>query len=135
MAVVNEGNGVTYTFSGIAFDPISLQVPGYSREMIDLTNLDNSAVRTKIGAALADWQPFVLRTAFDPDGVDGWPAGGEGSAFVVTFPGGANITIYAVASDVAPVELANNERPINEITFTPTNLNSGVETAPAYSAI
>lgn len=135
MAVLNEGNGVSYTFTGFALDPITMQVAGYNREPIDLTTLSNSAVKTYVTSALADYQPFTLVSEFDATQVDSMPSGGEGGAFVITFPNsGGSLTFYASLLSVGNTEIANATRPTFELTFQPTNRNAGVETVPAYSA-
>lgn len=134
MAVINEGNGVGYTYSGITLDPITMQLAGFEREEIDLTTLSNSAVQTAVTSILAKYQPFTVVTEMDPAEYDGFSAGGEGGSFVVTFADNSTITIYANVLSLGPVEIANATRPTYEFTFLPTNLNSGAETAPAYAA-
>lgn len=133
MAVINEGNGVSYTYSGITLDPISMQLAGFNRENIDLTTLSNTAVKTSVTSILAEYQPFTVVTEMDPAEYDGFSAGGEGGSFKVTFADGSSLTLYANVLSTAPVEIANATRPTYEFTFQPTNLNSGVETAPAYA--
>ena len=135
MAVQNEGNGVSYTYSGITLDPISMQVPGFTREAIDLTTLSNSAVTTSVTSILANYEAFTLVTEMDPAEYDGFSAGGEGGSFVITFADNSNITFYANVLSLGQVEIANSTRPTYEFQFQVTNLNSGVETVPAYSAI
>ena len=134
MAVFNEGNGVSYTYAGIALDPISMQVPGFSRETIDLTTLSNTAVQTAVTSILAKYDQFTLVTEMDPAEYDGFSAGGEGGSFVITFVDTSTITLYANVAGSGAVEIANATRPTYEFTFEVTNLNSGTETAPAYTA-
>ena len=134
MAVINEGNGVSYTYVGIALDPISMQVPGFTREEIDLTTLSNTAVQTMVTSILAKYDQFTLITEMDPAEYDGFSAGGEGGSFKITFADTSDITLYANVVSLGPVEIANATRPTYEFTFAVTNLNSGTETAPAYTA-
>lgn len=134
MAVINEGNGVSYTYSGITLDPITIQVAGFEREAIDVTTLSNAAVRTYVTSTLADYQPFTVTTEFDAAEYDGFSAGGEGGSFVITFDDTSTLTFYANLLSLDAVDLENSTRPIYSFTFQPTNLNSGTETAPAYTA-
>ena len=134
MAVFNEGNGVSYTYSGITLDPISMQVPGFSRETIDLTTLSNAAVQTSVTSILAKYEQFTLVTEMDPAEYDGFSAGGEGGSFKITFADTSSITLYANIVSLGSVEIANATRPTYEFTFEVTNLSSGVETVPAYAA-
>ena len=133
MAELNEGHGVTYTFAGITLPPIAMEVPGWVKEFIDLTNLDNSDVKTAKGAALRKIKDFKMRTAFDPAEIDGLPEGS--AAFVITFPNsGGTITIHCEIIEVDNIPLENDTRPVYELNFGVTNLAAGVETPPAYAA-
>ena len=130
MSTPAEGNGITFTYSGITLDPISIQLPGWSKQQIDVTNLNNTSVMTKAVATLKEYDDIVLRTAFDFSEYAGI-TGSEGT-FVVTYSG-TTITFYAQLSSIAAVDLENGVRPVFELNFTVTNLNSGSETAPAYA--
>ena len=52
MAVQNEGHGVTYTFAGLTLSPVAMELPGWMREMIALSNLTNVDVETQTAAVL-----------------------------------------------------------------------------------
>ena len=55
--------------------------------------------------------------------------------FVFTFPNsGGTVTVWCQISDVDNTKLELNDRPLYDITFSPTNLNAtGVETPPVHA--
>lgn len=133
MAVIKNGNGVTYTFSGITLPHQTMTIPGWDREEIDMTNLTNSAVKTKLLGTLREISEFSLTTEFDPDLIDSLPT--DNQTMVITFPNaGGAITLWCQLKSVGEITMENDTRPQFELTFTVTNLNgSDVETAPAYA--
>ena len=133
MAAINEGNGVTYTYAGITMDPVSMTVPGYSHEEIDLTNLDNTEYMTAACGTLKKSTTFSLVTPFDP-ALIALPAAAS-ATFAIVFPNsGGTITVYCQLKEQEEVPLENNTRPLYNLTFLVTNLNGTTETGPAYSA-
>ena len=133
MAVVNKGNGVTYTYSGITLAPISMEVPGFDRDEIDLTNLNNVEHMTSTLGTLKKASTFTLVTEFDPALID-LPTAAS-ATFAIVFPNsGGTITIYVELKGHDNITIENGTRPVLSMTFQVTNLNGTTETGPAYSA-
>jgi hypothetical protein len=129
MADVYEGNGVDFTFSGLTLDVKTIEIPGFTQEEIDISTLSNTSVKTKYVAALKDYEKLVMNLNYDPSVT--LPTTEQ--ALVISVPGEGSITYYAKISEVGSVTFNNDEQPILPVSFTITNLNSGVETPPAFS--
>jgi len=130
MADVYEGNGVDFTFSGLTLDVKTIEIPGFTQEEIDISTLSNTSVKTKYVAALRDYEKLVMNLNYDPSVT--LPT--DEQNLVISVPGEGSITYYAQISEVGSVTFNNDEQPILPVSFTITNLNSGVETPPAFSA-
>jgi len=129
MADVYEGNGVDFTFSGLTLDVKTIEIPGFTQEEIDISTLSNTSVKTKYVAALKDYEKLVMNLNYDPSVT--LPT--DEQSLVISVPGEGSITYYAQISEVGSVTFNNDEQPILPVSFTITNLNSGVETPPAFS--
>jgi len=129
MADVYEGNGVDFTFSGLTLDVKTIEIPGFTQEEIDISTLSNTSVKTKYVAALRDYEKLVMNLNYDPSVT--LPT--DEQNLVISVPGEGSITYYAQISEVGSVTFNNDEQPILPVSFTITNLNSGVETPPAFS--
>jgi hypothetical protein len=129
MADVYEGNGVDFTFSGLTLDVKTIEIPGFTQEEIDISTLSNTSVKTKYVAALKDYEKLVMNLNYDPSVT--LPTTEQ--ALVISVPGEGSITYYAKISEAGSVTFNNDEQPILPVSFTITNLNSGVETPPAFS--
>ena len=129
MADVYEGNGVDFTFSGLTLDVKTIEIPGFTQEEIDISTLSNTSVKTKYVAALRDYEKLVMNLNYDPSVT--LPT--DEQSLVISVPGEGSITYYAQISEVGSVTFNNDEQPILPVSFTITNLNSGVETPPAFS--
>lgn len=132
MPVVFEGQGSTFTMSGLTLAPKKITVPGWSKEEIEITNLNNTDVKTFILAKLKKIKDLVLSCEYDPSAVI--PEGNQ--TVVINFAGTTeNITFWADVKETGDVDMNTDEQPVEDITLTVTNVNdSGVETPPAYSA-
>lgn len=131
MGAVYEGNGVTFTFSGFTLEPKTIELPGFTKEEINISTLSNSSDHTKFVAALRDWGKLFMTTPFDPTVYGALPTTEQ--ALVISVPSEGSITYYAKISELDTVTLANDEEPVYRIGFSITNRNSGVETGPAFS--
>ena len=134
MSLVFEGQGSTFTVTGLTLEPKSITVGGWNKEEIDVTNLSNSEVKTFIMATLKTVSNLVLNLEFDPSVFSALP---EGNAlWTINFAGTTeNIAFWGDIMEVGDVELATDNQPVFDLTIKPTNRNaSGAETAPAYSA-
>jgi len=129
MADVYEGNGVDFTFSGLTLDVKTIEIPGFTQEEIDISTLSNTSVKTKYVAALKDYEKLVMNLNYDPSVT--LPTTEQ--ALVISVPGEGSITYYAQISEAGSVTFNNDEQPILPVSFTITNLDSGVETPPAFS--
>lgn len=134
MSVINEGHGVTFTFAGLTLAPVAMELPGWVKEMIDLTNLNNTSVKTQMAAVLKKINDFKMRVEFDAAEIDGLPETNQ--TFIFTFPNsGGTVTVWCQITSVDNVPLENGARPLYDLTFGVTNLNgSNVETPPVYAA-
>jgi len=135
MALTFEGQGTTFTMAGLTLAPKKITVPGWSKEEIDVTNLNNTDVKTFILATLRTIANLVLTLEFDASVYGAIP---EGNLEVtVTFSGTTeNIVFWCDPQEVGDVEEETDNQPTFDLTLKVTNRNgSGVETAPAYSAI
>jgi hypothetical protein len=131
MSVVYEGNGVTFTYSGLTLLPQTIAIPGWSKEELDISTLSNSAVRTKFVAALKDYNKLFMTTEWDPAEYDNLPEVEQ--TLVVTVPNEGTITFYAELSEIDDQSMENDAQPLYRLGFSITNLNSGVETVPVFS--
>jgi hypothetical protein len=134
MSLHFEGQGTTYTVSGLTLEPKTISVPGWTKEEIDVTNLSNSEFKTFILATLKTSANIVLNLEFDPSIYSALP---EGAAeWKINFSGTTeNITFWADIMEVGDVSQETDAQPVFDLTVKVTNRNdSGVETAPAYSA-
>jgi hypothetical protein len=119
MGETYEGNGVDFTFSGLTLEPKTIEIPGWSKEELKISTLQNASVHTKFVAALKDYGKLFIVTPFD--------------AAVISVPSVGSITFYAEISELDAITQANDEVPEYRIGFSITNLNAGVETAPAFT--
>lgn len=131
MAETYEGNGVDFTFSGLTLDPKTIEIPGWTKEELNISTLQNTSVHTKFVAALKDYGKLFIVTPFDASVYGSLPTTEQ--SLVISVPGSGSITFYAKISELDTVSLANDEVPEYRIGFSITNLSSGVETAPAFS--
>lgn len=131
MAETYEGNGVDFTFSGLTLDPKTIEIPGWTKEELNISTLQNTSVHTKFVAALKDYSKLFIVTPFDASVYGSLPTTEQ--SLVISVPGSGSITFYAKISELDTVSLANDEVPEYRIGFSITNLSSGVETAPAFS--
>jgi len=131
MAETYEGNGVDFTFAGLTLEPKTIEIPGWTKEELNISTLQNTDVHTKFVAALKDYGKLFIVTPFDASQYGSLPATEQD--LVISVPSVGSITFYAEISELDTVTLANDEVPEYRIGFSITNLNSGVETAPAFS--
>jgi hypothetical protein len=131
MAETYEGNGVDFTFAGLTLDPKTIEIPGWTKEELNISTLQNTSVHTKFVAALKDYGKLFIVTPFDASVYGSLPTTEQ--SLVISVPGSGSITFYAKISELDTVSLANDEVPEYRIGFSITNLSSGVETAPAFS--
>lgn len=130
MAASQEGHGFSYTFTGITLKPKKLQIPGWSKDWLDLTNLTNTEWMTGAAAALKKSKNFKLVTEMDVDLADGLPE--TAGPFAIT-DGTKTYTVYCQLVDVENVDIEAGAVPLYELEFGVTNLNAGIETGPAVT--
>jgi len=131
MAELQEGNGVTYTYSGLTLAATRITIPGWDKEEIDLTTLANTAVKTATLGALKKYGKLVIETIVDLALYDAFP---ESNATLAITSGSESITFWAQLSNTTAVDLENDARPLYSLEFLITNLNgSGVETVPVHA--
>lgn len=136
MAVHYEGQGTTFTRAGLTLAPKTITMPGWSRTMIDITNLGNAAFKTKVVATLKETKEIVLTLEFDPAVYGALSASEDNATTVIDFCGSTEcITLWSAISDISDVSLETDTQPTFDLTLTVTNLNgSSVETGPVYAA-
>jgi hypothetical protein len=132
MALTFDMQGTTFTRSGITLAPKSMTVPGWAKESIDVTTLNNSGVRTFAMKKLKTINDFVLTLVFDAAVYAAIPTGN--GQWTVAFPDGAgSLTFWGDVMSVGDVSAdeGSTDQPTFDLTIKVTNLNSsGAETAP-----
>lgn len=133
MAVQFEGQGTTFTRSGLTLKPKTITVPGWTKEEMDVSTLSNTAFRTFVLKKLKTVNDLVLKLEFDAAVYKAIP---EGNAqWTITFPDAAgSVVLWADAKEVGDVEVDvdNNDQLMFDLTLKVTNRNgSGTETGPA----
>lgn len=131
MAVTFEGNGVTFTYSGLTLEPETITVPGWERADIERSTLSNSAVHTTLVAKLRKYGKLQITTQADFSQVESLPQTNQ--TLVIAVPTVGSITYYADLSVFNPTALENDAAPSFQLEFTITNLNGTTETAPAFT--
>lgn len=133
MSVQFEGQGTTFTRSGLTLKPKTITVPGWTKEEMDVSTLSNSAFRTFLLKKLKTVNDLKLKLEFDAAVYKAIPEGN--GSWVITFPDGAgSITLWGDIKEVGDVEpdVDSNDQLMFELTVKITNRNgSGAETAPA----
>jgi len=135
MAVTFEGQGTTFTMSGLTLNPKKITVPGWSKEEIDVTNLNNTDVKTFVLATLRTINDIALTLEFDPSVYAAIPEGN--TSITITFSGTTEkITFYGDVKEVGDVDEETDNQPTFDVTIKITNRDaSGAETAPVYAAV
>jgi hypothetical protein len=131
MGETYEGNGVDFTFAGLTLEPKTIEIPGWSKEELKISTLQNTDVHTKFVAALKDYGKLFIVTPFDASEYGSLPETEQD--LVISVPSVGSITFYAEISELDAITQANDEVPEYRIGFSITNLNAGVETAPAFT--
>lgn len=131
--VVFEGQGTTFTRSGLTLKPKSITVPGWEKDEMDISTLSNSAFRTYMLKKLKKVDDLVLKLEFDPTVYKSLPS--TNGEWTITFPDGAgSIVLWGDIKKVGSIEPAvDSNNPLEfDITVKITNRNgSGAETGPA----
>lgn len=133
MAVQFEGQGTTFTRSGLTLKPKTITVPGWTKEEMDVSTLSNTAFRTFVLKKLKTVNDLVLKLEFD---AAVWKAIPEtNGSWTITFPDSAgSVVLWADVKELGDVEVDvdNNDQLMFDLTLKVTNRNgSGVETGPA----
>ena len=131
MAEIYEGNGLDFTFSGLTLEPKTIEIPGWTKEELNISTLQNVSAHTKFVAALKDYGKLFITTAFDPAEYGSLPETEQ--ALVITVPSQGSITFMAKISEMESISTENDSVPEYRIGFSITNLNAGVETIPAFT--
>lgn len=137
MTEVYEGVGASITFatSAVSFGIEKISGGGgWSKEIIDVSTLSNTAGKTKVLAKLKDYEDFTVTVIMDTEKVHN-TSFATNEQITIAFPSVGSLVLWGAVSGVAPGDLAIDDKPTSEITITVTNRNgSGVETVPSFSA-
>ena len=106
MSEIYEGNGLNFTFSGLTLEPKTITIPGWTKEELNISTLQNSAVHTKFVAALKDYGKLFITTAFDPSIYGSLPSTEQ--TLVITVPSVGTITFYAKISELDDISNEND---------------------------
>jgi len=131
MASTFEGNGVSFTFAGLTLKAQTIEIPGWTKAILDISTLSNVAARTKFVGALKDFGSLVLNCEFDASVYDSLPETEQ--TLIITVPSVGTITYWAKMSELGSVTMANDEQPLYPITLAITNLTGTTETVPVFS--
>lgn len=133
MSLVVDGQGTTFTRSGLTLKPKTITIPGWSKEECDVSTLSNAAVRTFILKKLKTIGDMVLKLTYDPTVYKALPE--TNGQWVITLPDAAGThTFWGDVKEVGDVEVDvdSNDQLVFDLTIKITNLNgSSVETIPA----
>ena len=107
---------------------ISISGGGFTREMLDDTDLSNANWMTKVGASLRSMEDVTVEAKISASGfVD------ENCRISLTAPG-VTLSFWGQVSNSGSLNLAVNTGITKSITITPTNLDdSGNESAPTVT--
>lgn len=133
MSVLIDAIGTTYTLSGLTLKANEIDLPGWEKDEIDVTKLDNAAYRTYVMGTLKKVDDLTLSgIQFDAAVYKAIP---EGNAqLTITLPGAAGtLTYWVQVKKVTPPKLSRDGGEVTfDVTLKVTNRNgSGVETGPA----
>lgn len=130
MATTFEGQGSTFTKSGLTLGVKEITLPGWSKGEIETTLLANTDVKTFVLEKLRTTKDIQLVLDFDKAPYMAIPEGN--SLCVITLPDAAGtISFWGDVKEVGDVKLSTGEKPEVTCTIKVTNRNaSGVETAP-----
>ena len=139
MATKNyEGVGITVTFgtTAVTLELVDVNLPGWEREVIDVSHLGQSAddYKMKVLAKLKDMPSFDIEVHQEPATAfnTSWA---RNELISIAFPD--SIGTLAFWGGVSAIAQGNNtmdDKPTDTYTITPTNRNgSGTYTAPAWS--
>lgn len=133
MAVSFEGQGTTFTRSGLTLKPKTITVPGWEKDEMDVSTLSNTAFRTYILKKLKKIDDLVLKLEFDLAVYKALPA--SNGEWTITFSDAAGtVVLWGDIKKVGGIELDvdSNDQLVFDLTVKITNRNgSGVETGPA----
>jgi hypothetical protein len=137
MSLVVEGHGFSVSHAGVSItqNPISIEIPGFTRAELDRTTQGNTAVKTGRVAKLRAYENFTHTYPHDQSDIAAWEASSGSALQTITFPDSlGTYTVYCEVLSVGNVGEETDNRPTYEVTFKVTNLNGTTETAPSFSA-
>jgi hypothetical protein len=139
MSLVVEGHGFSVAHGALSItqSPITVELPGWTREELERTTQNNSSWKTKDLGDLKELEDFSHQFPYDPADYATWQGAADSDvAHVITFPNGTSTyTVYGKIKSVGNISQETDGRPVYDVTFTPTNVDgSGTETGPSYSA-
>lgn len=138
MSLVVEGHGFTVAHGALSIteNPISLELPGYTRAELDRTTQGNTGVKTAQVSKLRAYENFTHTYPHNPADIATWEGAGTTSVLqTITFPDSiGSLAIYCQVLSVGNISQETDNRPTYEVTFKVTNLNGTTETAPVFTA-
>jgi len=140
MSITYDGTGTTIAFgtttAADSLKVIDLTLPsGFEYAVINASNLSNTAVKTKVRAALKEIKDFQVKFRYDATVYEGisWASNEQ---ITLTFVDTGTLVIWGFvqAGDEPTIEMDPDQGAVVSVTITVSNLNgSSVETAPAYT--
>jgi hypothetical protein len=101
---------------------------------IDVTNMANTAWRTRVPKTLKTCDKMNFSAAYSPGAYsDMLAAISVNQAFTVTFPDGATLVFYGWINSFKPGKLEEGKQPRADVEIIPSNLNGTTETAPVMT--
>lgn len=136
---LNDGFSTKIAFAAdadVSFWEKTVTPPGIDGgDPIDITNMFNSAVRTKAARSLYDVTDASLSVQYDPVVYDQIIALiNVNTSITVHFPNGDTLDFFGYLRSFTPQENQEGEEPLADIVIVSTNVDSsdGTETAPNY---
>ena len=128
-----EGQGTGFTMTGLTLNPKEIEIPGWSKEEIEITNLNNTNFKTFILAKLKKVGEIVLKLEFDPSVFIALPEGN--TLITISFDGiTEKLNFWGDIKEAGSVPQQTDTQPTFDVTILVTNLNDlGVETGPFSS--
>lgn len=125
-----EGQGTTFAKTGLTGKVTKMNIPGWSREEIEKTNLANTDVKTFLLGKLRKINDLKMTLQYKKSDSMGITKGN--SLGVLTLPEGEGpISFWCDVKEAGDVELETDKDPTQEVVIKITNLdNSGNEVAP-----
>lgn len=129
--LVIDGNGVTVSQGSAAIGNITeITLPGWAREEIDDTALDNVGVTSYILANLRDWSNLEITVKMGGETA----ISADNTLWTIGFPNGASLAFYGQVSSQGTPSIANGSSVLLPLSVKVTNVSGAAIVAPVFTS-